>query len=46
MAAAVLSDDSTIGRTIEFNNGDLPIAEALTTEVICTTQLVCRLRHR
>jgi uncharacterized protein YbjT (DUF2867 family) len=31
VAAAVLSDDATIGRTIEFNNGDLPIAEALTT---------------
>jgi uncharacterized protein YbjT (DUF2867 family) len=29
VAAAVLSDDATIGRTIEFNNGDLPIAEAL-----------------
>ena len=29
VAAAVLHDDSTIGRTIEFNNGDLPIAEAL-----------------
>jgi hypothetical protein len=27
----VLSDDATIGQTIEFNNGDLPIAEALTT---------------
>ena len=30
VAAAVLSDDGTIGRTIDFNNGDLPIAEALT----------------
>lgn len=29
VAAAVLSDDATIHRTIEFNNGDLPIAEAL-----------------
>jgi len=29
VAAAVLSDDTTVGRTIEFNNGDLPIAEAL-----------------
>jgi uncharacterized protein YbjT (DUF2867 family) len=29
VAAAVLNDDATIGRTIEFNNGDLPIAEAL-----------------
>ncbi len=29
VAAAVLHDDSTIGRTIEFNNGDLPITEAL-----------------
>ncbi|CAN5590181.1 SDR family oxidoreductase [soil metagenome] len=27
--AATLADDSTIGRTIEFNNGDVPIAEAL-----------------
>jgi uncharacterized protein YbjT (DUF2867 family) len=31
VAAAVLHDDSTVRRTIEFNNGDLPIAEALTT---------------
>jgi uncharacterized protein YbjT (DUF2867 family) len=30
VAAAVLADDSTIGRTIEFNNGDVPIAQALT----------------
>lgn len=29
VAAAVLADDSTIGRTIEFNNGDTPIAEAI-----------------
>ena len=29
MAAAVLADDSTIGRTIEFNNGDVAIREAL-----------------
>jgi uncharacterized protein YbjT (DUF2867 family) len=29
VAATVLSDDSTIGRTIDFNNGDIPIAEAL-----------------
>ncbi|MGC2655778.1 MAG: NAD(P)H-binding protein, partial [Mycobacterium sp.] len=29
VAAAVLADDSTIGRTIEFNNGDLRIDEAL-----------------
>jgi uncharacterized protein YbjT (DUF2867 family) len=29
VAAAALSDDSTIRRTIDFNNGDLPIAEAL-----------------
>lgn len=29
VAAAALADDSTIGRTIEFNNGDTPIAEAL-----------------
>lgn len=29
VAAAVLADESTIQRTIEFNNGDLPIAEAL-----------------
>jgi uncharacterized protein YbjT (DUF2867 family) len=31
VAAAVLHDDSTIRRTIEFNNGDLPIPEALST---------------
>jgi len=31
VVAAVLSDDATIGQTIEFNNGDLPIAEALAT---------------
>lgn len=29
VVAAALTDDSTIGRTIEFNNGDVPIAEAL-----------------
>ena len=29
VVAAVLQDDSTIRRTIEFNNGDVPIAEAL-----------------
>lgn len=29
VAAAVLHDDATIGRTIEFNNGDVPIVEAL-----------------
>ncbi|MGB7146924.1 SDR family oxidoreductase [Mycobacterium sp.] len=29
VAAAVLHDDATIGRTIDFNNGDVPIAEAL-----------------
>jgi uncharacterized protein YbjT (DUF2867 family) len=29
VAAAVLNDDATIDRTIEFNNGDRPIAEAL-----------------
>jgi uncharacterized protein YbjT (DUF2867 family) len=29
VAAAVLNDDATIHRTIEFSNGDLPIAEAL-----------------
>lgn len=27
--AASLADDGTVGRTIEFNNGDTPIAEAL-----------------
>jgi uncharacterized protein YbjT (DUF2867 family) len=27
--AAALADDSTIRRTIEFNNGDIPIADAL-----------------
>src|ERR1700730_7488090 len=31
VAAAALSDDSTIRRTIDFNNGDLPIPEALST---------------
>jgi hypothetical protein len=29
VAAAVLDDGATIGRTIEFNNGELPITEAL-----------------
>jgi len=29
VAAAALADDSTIRRTIEFTNGDIPIAEAL-----------------
>jgi uncharacterized protein YbjT (DUF2867 family) len=29
VVAAALSDDSTIGRTIDFNNGDVPVAEAL-----------------
>ncbi|OCB29198.1 NAD-dependent dehydratase [Mycobacterium malmoense] len=29
VAAAALADDSTVGRTIDFNNGDIPIAEAL-----------------
>ncbi|WP_197382042.1 NAD(P)H-binding protein [Mycolicibacterium mengxianglii] len=29
VAAAALADDSTIRRTIEFNNGDTPIAEAI-----------------
>ncbi len=29
VAAAVLADDSTIGRTIDFNSGDRPITEAL-----------------
>ena len=27
--AAVIEDDSTIGRTISFNSGDVPIAEAV-----------------
>ena len=31
VVAATLDDDSTIGRTIEFNNGDVPIADALAT---------------
>ena len=31
VVAAALADDSTIGRTIEFNNGDVPIADALAT---------------
>jgi uncharacterized protein YbjT (DUF2867 family) len=29
VVAATLQDDSTIGRTIEFNNGEVPIADAL-----------------
>lgn len=29
VAAAVLANDATIGRTIEFNNGEVPIADAL-----------------
>lgn len=29
VAAAALADDATIRRTIEFNNGDVPIAQAL-----------------
>jgi uncharacterized protein YbjT (DUF2867 family) len=29
VVAAVLADDLTIGRTIDFNNGDVPIAQAL-----------------
>jgi len=29
VVAAALADDSTVRRTIEFNNGDIPIAEAL-----------------
>ena len=29
VVAAALKDDSTIGRTIEFNNGEVPIVEAL-----------------
>lgn len=29
VAAACLADDTTRGRTIEFNNGEVPIAEAL-----------------
>jgi uncharacterized protein YbjT (DUF2867 family) len=32
VAAAVLADQSTIGRTIDFNNGDVPIAEALAAQ--------------
>jgi uncharacterized protein YbjT (DUF2867 family) len=31
VVAAALADDSTIRRTIEFNNGDVPIADALAT---------------
>jgi uncharacterized protein YbjT (DUF2867 family) len=31
VAAAALNDDSTVRRTIDFNNGDLPIPEALST---------------
>jgi uncharacterized protein YbjT (DUF2867 family) len=29
VVAAALDDDSTIGRTIDFNNGDVPIVDAL-----------------
>ncbi|OBG74202.1 SDR family oxidoreductase [Mycobacterium sp. E3305] len=29
VAATALADDETVGRTIDFNNGDTPIAEAL-----------------
>jgi uncharacterized protein YbjT (DUF2867 family) len=29
VVAAALADDTTIGRTIDFNNGDVPIAKAL-----------------
>jgi uncharacterized protein YbjT (DUF2867 family) len=29
VVAAALTDNGTIGRTIDFNNGDIPIAEAL-----------------
>jgi uncharacterized protein YbjT (DUF2867 family) len=29
VAATVLADDATIGRTIDFNNGDVPVTEAL-----------------
>jgi len=29
VASAALTDDSTIGRTIDFNSGDVPIAQAL-----------------
>jgi uncharacterized protein YbjT (DUF2867 family) len=29
VVAAALADDSTIGRTIDFNKGDIPIAQAL-----------------
>ncbi|MET0705091.1 MAG: NAD(P)H-binding protein [Mycobacterium sp.] len=30
--AAALADDSSIGRTIEFNNGEVPIAEAIAAD--------------
>ena len=29
VVAAALNDDSTVGRTIDFNSGDVPIAVAL-----------------
>jgi uncharacterized protein YbjT (DUF2867 family) len=29
VVAAALADDSTVGRTLDFNNGEVPIAEAL-----------------
>lgn len=32
VVAAALADDTTIGRTIDFNNGDVPIADALGRE--------------
>ncbi|WLP89846.1 NAD(P)H-binding protein [Gordonia sp. NB41Y] len=32
VAAAVLADPTTIGRTIEFNDGDVPITEALSAD--------------
>ena len=51
VVAAALADDSTIRRTIDFNNGDVPIAEALRLtlavfaradrRVTLPTQLVC-----
>ena len=29
VVAAALAEDATIGRTIRFNSGDVPIAEAI-----------------
>ncbi|MGD1170436.1 SDR family oxidoreductase [Mycobacterium seoulense] len=33
VVAAALADDSTVGRTIDFNNGETPIADALASRI-------------